>query len=141
MIYINKGQRNVIGLTLTETSRVSSPYYLFVFTSDGAKIQEEVIFVAPDVSGYPERLNIFELVEGSTGSKTFANAHEGLEEGEAHLSLQRGQYTYKVYESETLVTEVALTTGNVVEVGRMVVELSEDEEDKGQNNNERSIYE
>lgn len=140
MIYINKGQKNIVGLTLTETSRVTSPYYLFVFTSDGAKFQEEVIFVAPDVSGYPERLNIFEIVEGSTGSKTFANGHELLLEGEAHLNLESGQYTYKVYESETLVTEVALTTGNIVETGRMVVQLTEDEEDKGQNSNERNVY-
>lgn len=140
MIYLNKDERNIIGLTLSETSRVSSPYYLFVFQSDGLKKEEPVVFIAPDVSMYPDRLNIFELVEGESGSTSFADGYEPLEEDMAHLSLMRGQYTYKVYESETKVTTVAGTTGRVVETGRMTVQTTEDEPDKGQNNEQPKIY-
>ncbi len=140
MIYIEKNKRNIIGLTLSETSKVSNPFYLFVFKSNGLKTDEEIIFIAPDLSAYPERLNIFELTEGENGSATFGNAHEVLSEGGAHLNLMRGQYTYTVYESLELVQTVGETTGLIVETGLMIVQATEDEADKGQNNNERNIY-
>lgn len=141
MIYIKKAKRNIIGLTLSETSRVSSPFYLFVIKSNGMKKDEEIIFVAPDISLYPDRLNIFELIEGENGSTLFANGYVPLVSGESHLKLMRGQYTYKVYESETFVTTKGATTGALIEEGFLVVQPSEDEDDKGQNNNERNIYE
>lgn len=140
MIFLKKAQRNIIALTLEESSRISNPFYLFVFTSDGMKENEEVIFIAPDVSGYKERFNIFELTEGENGSLTFSNGHNVLGSGESNLKLMRGHYTYKVYESSELVTTVAETSGRVLEVGKMVVQSSEDEADKGQNSINRNIY-
>lgn len=140
MIFIKKNQRNIIAVTLNETSRVTSPFFLFEFESDGSKNDEKIIFISPDISSHPNRINIFELIEGENGSKTFANGHESLSSGESHLNLMRGQYTYKVYESTEIVESVEETTGRIVEQGIMVVQSTEDEngEQLGTNQN---IYE
>ena len=141
MITLKKNQRNIIAVTLNESSRVSSPFYLFLFQSDGAKREDKVIFIAPDTSAHQDRINIFELIEGENGRKTFANGYKSLSAGASHLSLMRGQYTYEVYESSAIVDTVEETTGRIVESGILIVGTTEDEEDKGQNNNELNVYE
>jgi len=123
MIYINKNQRNLIGLTLSESSQLEEPYYLFTFTPEWAVDPEPIIFTAPDISIAKNRLKIFELIEGEEG-----------------IILKGGQYTYRVYESTEIAENVGDTTGRVVEQGRMNVMYTEDEADQGQNNEVSDIY-
>lgn len=124
MIYINKNERNLIGLTLTESSTIEEPYYLFTFTPEwGIDVVEPIIFTAPDISIAKQRLNVFELIEGEEG-----------------ITLKGGQYTYRVYESIEFVESVEETTGRIVEQGRMNVMYTEDEADQGQNNEINSVY-
>jgi len=107
MIYVAQNSSNQIVLTLTEVTTVSSPSYLFVFTNEfDTNTGTQILFTAADTSLYPERYNLFTLVEPTD------------------LSLVVGQYTYKIYEKSgpfTLPLSIAQTTGQVIEEGRMVV--------------------
>lgn len=143
MIYIEKNSTNNIALTLSEKSKLAAPFYLFEFVAEfnREEVKQAIYFTAPDVSAYPERINLMQLVEGESGSKTEANGFEELPEGKAHLNLKRGQYIYTVFESETLTLDKTQTTGRVVETGRMVVEITTDEEDKGQRATKLGVYE
>lgn len=103
MIYLNKGEANKIVLTLTENSLLSSPFYWFVFENEfDTDINPEEIYLA-DTSLSPSRYNLFTLTEGTD------------------LTLDKGQYVYKVYESNILPSSIDDTTLRVVEEGRMVV--------------------
>lgn len=106
MIYITKGQLNEVCLTLAESSIIENPYYLFVFEHEFDTSEDPILWQPTDTSSYPQRYNLFELVEGTD------------------LTLTQGQYTYKVYESVDVPTSVEDTNGIVIEEGRMVVELS-----------------
>jgi hypothetical protein len=144
MIYINKNATNIIDVTLTEASKLAAPFFLFEFTPEFERVENptSIYFTGPDLSAYPQRINLFELVEGENGNEDEANGFEELEEGGAHLKLKRGQYSYKVYESETETLDPQETTGRILEQGRLVVETEIDEEDEGQNNNpEANVYE
>lgn len=140
MIYIEKGQNNRIPLTLTERSRITQPFFLLVFYSEFEKDKAPIIFAAPDVSGYPQRVNIFELVEGESGDEQTANGWEELESGKAHLKLLAGQYRYEAYESETLVHTIEETTGRILEASRMVVALDIDEQISGETVEAPAVY-
>lgn len=133
MIYIEKGQLNAIPDTLQERATITGAYYLFKFVPDFPENPEPIMFMAPDISGYPDRLNIFQMVEGPNGSRTGANGFVSLGHGEAHLNLMRGQYTYYVYESNVETLDVGETLGNVIKQGRMTVGLTLDDADHGQN--------
>lgn len=122
MIYIDKDKSTVFGLTLTEKATITGAHFLFKFTSDFEEDAEPVYYAGEDISAYPERLNIFEIIEGT------------------EITLTRGQYTYEVYESQEPTDDVTETTGKVIESGRMVVALKEDEADKGQNTNAENPY-
>lgn len=126
MIYIEKNSLNQITLTLSEKAVNINPFYLFVFSPEWSEDLTEIYFTGPDVSSYPNRINIFELKEGDNGSETSANGFIDLNNGESHLKLRQGQYTYKVYESEVETLNVNETTLNIVESGRLVVGLDID---------------
>lgn len=113
MIYIEKNSVNPIVLTLSESSRLNDPFYLFSFRNEFILGSEPIFFTTPDTSDYTNRYNKFELVEASSGSTTGGTA--------VALSLVSGQYEYKVYESLTETLDVSETTGRVLESGRMVV--------------------
>lgn len=123
MIYIKKGQLNKVILTLSETSQLQSPYYLFVFENEYRLEEEPIYWTAPDLSNHTNRYNEFDLVEGEDG-----------------LTLISGQYSYSVYESSNpnpqLITD---TTGRIIEKGRMVVEISNTTNELN-NNNTNEIY-
>lgn len=140
MIYIRKGQNNRIPLTLTERSRITQPFFLLVFYSEFDKDKAPIIFAAPDVSGYPQRVNIFELVEGENGNEETANGWDDLASGAAHLKLTQGQYRYEAYESETLVFSIEDTTGRILEASRMVVGLDIDEQINGETSEAPAVY-
>ena len=103
MIYINKDEVNSIVLTLTEVSTLTNPYYLFVFQNEMNPESTPILFTTPDISAYPERFNQFELDEP------------------VDVELNKGQYSYSVYESLIPPTSIQDTTGEVIEEGRMVV--------------------
>lgn len=101
MIYIEQNQDNKICLTLTESSTITDPYYLFVFQNEFNKASEPILWVGFDTSLHTDRYNLF-LMDETTSD-----------------SFNIGQYTYTIYESETLpIIETGL---NAVEEGRMVV--------------------
>lgn len=103
MIYINKDEVNSIVLTLTEVSTLTNPYYLFVFQNEMNPESTPILFTSPDISSYPERFNQFLLDEP------------------VDVELNKGQYSYSVYESLIPPTSIEDTTGEVIEEGRMVV--------------------
>ena len=108
MIYLEKDSVNTFVLTLTETSTISNPYYLFVFQNEFNKDSQGFQWMGTDTSAYIERYNLFELTEGVDATFVI------------------GQFTYTVYESEgpIVIVDQAIdyySTLNVVEEGRMVV--------------------
>jgi hypothetical protein len=104
MIYVEKAVNTRVALTLSESSHLVSPYYLFVITSDFNTSFTPLVFTTPDLSGYPERFNLFEF----------------------NLDIPMGEYTYTVYEATTPPTEIDDTTGIVVESGILIVHTTED---------------
>ncbi len=103
MIYITKDVVNTICLTLTESTTITNPFFLFVFTpefSGGTPIN----WVGSDTSSFKERYNAFQLIEG------------------VDVTFERGQYIYEVYEAVSEPTTIEDCVGKIEE-GRMVVEL------------------
>tara|TARA_R110000772_G_scaffold382_7_gene1395 strand:- start:4081 stop:4455 length:375 start_codon:yes stop_codon:yes gene_type:complete len=123
MVYIYKGESNLIGLTLSERVNVSPVFFLFKFIKSGTGEENPtgILLKSTDISTHKERANIFQITEGESGD----------------VELERGQYIYEVYATDTDESE---PVGTPVEVGRMNVELRTDEDDRGQSTNERSIY-
>jgi hypothetical protein len=105
MIYITQGVDSKVCLTLAESSSLVAPHYLFALYRD-IDLDEPVICVHyTDNSTYPNTYNLF------TFNETIAS----------------GEYTYRVYESATPnPTEIADTTGIILEEGLMVVYSSTD---------------
>lgn len=116
MIYITKGATNSIVLTLTESSKLTEPYYIFEFQNEYVLGSEPIIFSTPDLSNYTDRYNLFRIEESSTGAT--ASAYD------EPISLITGQYKYKVYESAT--SSLTLNNTFLVEEGRMVVSGNSD---------------
>ena len=103
MIYIQRDTAEVVALTLSQTSQLAEPHFLFEFTNEISGAVS--LFHFNDVSGYPERANIFNMT----------------------IDLPIGQYTYKVYESVDDNPEtVADTTGFVVQTGIMIIHGADD---------------
>lgn len=115
MIYISKNSLNNVVLTLSESSTLNNPFYLFQFTNDW-NVEENptsIFFTTPDTSLYTERYNLFQITESTTGSTTGGTS--------VSLSLTNGQYNYNVYESSASTLSISATTGVIIESGRMVV--------------------
>jgi len=112
MIYFEKDSVNNFVLTLTETSTITNPYYLFVFQNEFNKDSQGFQWVGTDTSAYIDRYNLFQFREGHV---QFSDA-----------TFIIGQFTYTVYESARPIVivdqDIDYYTGlNVVEEGRMVV--------------------
>lgn len=108
MIYIEKDSINTFVLTLTESSTISNPYYLFVFQNEFNKDSQGFQWVGTDTSDYKQRYNLFQLEEG------------------VDATFVLGQFTYTVYESADAIDVVDQDIKyyldlNMVEEGRMVV--------------------
>jgi hypothetical protein len=107
MIYITKNSTNEFALTLTESTTISNPYFLFKFVWEYDENLPSAYWVGTDYSLYPERYNLFYLSEPT------------------EVDFKQGQYRYEVYESpiDIIVDENTDETGlNKIEEGRMVVE-------------------
>ncbi len=81
MIYITKNSTNEFALTLTESTTISNPYFLFKFVWEYDETLPSAYWVGTDYSLYPERYNLFYLSEP------------------AEVDFKQGQYRYEVYES------------------------------------------
>lgn len=66
MILINRGQANIVVLTLKEKQTLSSPVFLFVFQNELTRQFKR--FIAADVSGYTDRYNRFTITESDSES-------------------------------------------------------------------------
>jgi hypothetical protein len=111
MIYIEKSSINKFVLTLTESSQLVDPFYLFEFKADFDPTREPIYFTTDDESLSTCRYNLFTLEENSSGSTTGGTS--------VALSLEAGQYRYNVYESTASTLSVSATTGTIIETGRM----------------------
>ena len=116
MVIVNKNTNNTLILTLTEKSTLSSPNYLFEFTSEMS--QDRVLFIAEDLSTSPSRYNEF-LITETSGTTDFTS-------GTITLS-PRGQWSYRVFEqSSSTNLDVAQVDNPVpLEVGMVKVKGEE----------------
>jgi hypothetical protein len=117
MIYLEKDNTNQFVLTLTESSRLVNPFYLFHFKNEYEINDEGIFFTTPDTSSYTNRYNQFTLIDSVTGSTSGGTS--------VPLSLVSGQYEYTVYESTGSTLSISATTGRILEEGRMVVASNE----------------
>ena len=110
MLLINQASNNYMTMTLKEKATLSTPYYLFVFTSDVNR--SEKIFTATDLSDYPARYNKFLITETS--------GTELLTSGVVTLS-PTGFWSYKAYEQVLPYNLDVANTTSLVEQGRINV--------------------
>ena len=116
MIVLNKGETTTFVATLWELSTLSSPYYLFVFTSSQTKVSYYTIIA--NTSTNVERYNKFVFVEGVDDA---LNGKLILGKG--------GFYIYTVYDqSSSTNLDPDLATG-IVERGKMKLMDSADAPD------------
>ena len=107
MIYIEKDSLNTFALTLTESASIVAPVWLFKFVWEMDESLAPIYWVGQDFSMFPNRYNMFYLLEGDD------------------VTFKLGQYRYEIYESlePIIVDENTNEQGlNKVEEGRMVVE-------------------
>ena len=107
MIYIEKNSLNTFALTLTESASIVAPTWLFKFVWEMDETLAPIYWVGVDYSSYPNRYNLFYLIEGDD------------------VTFKLGQYRYEIYESlEPIVVDENTTEEglNKVEEGRLVVE-------------------
>jgi len=119
VIYIEKSTTNNVILTLSESSKLTTPNFLFVFLNEYNLEAQSITFSTPDISSYTNRYNQFVIVESATGSTTGGY--------NVPLSLVSGQYKYTVYEGLTASLDINQTTGIIIEEGRMVVSGNDDD--------------
>lgn len=108
-----KGVTNKVVLTLTEKSKLNSPYYLFIFENEFDLETNPIPFTTSDISFSTNRYNLFEITESDSGEED-----GGID---VPLKLIIGQYKYSIYESEIETLDINDTTGQIIESGRMVV--------------------
>jgi hypothetical protein len=104
MIVYTKGQQSDTLVTLTESTTIVTPYYLFIFTNVSTKVvYTQIVNSTSDTSSYPERINIYTFNTISL----FANA-------------QAGQYSYEVYEQASS-SNTNPSGLNLIECGKMLL--------------------
>lgn len=104
LLYTINNQSDTL-VTLTESTTIAVPYYLFVFTNVSTKVVYKInIDSTTDTSEYPDRINVFSF----NTITLFANA-------------QSGQYSYEVYEQESS-TNLDSDGLNLVECGKMLLQ-------------------
>jgi hypothetical protein len=104
MIVYTIGQQSETIVTLNESTRLTNPFYLFVFTNVSTKVEYKIIVdSASDTSEFPERANIYQF----NTITLFSTA-------------QAGQYSYEVFEQQSSVNTNPSGL-NLVECGKMLL--------------------
>lgn len=114
MIYIQKNNSNNVVLTLSESSSLTNPFYLFEFIYEANLTPNNIYFTTADTSLAVDRYNLFVINENVSGSTTGGTS--------TALSLSSGQYKYNVYEASASTLSISATTGRIIETGRMIVD-------------------
>lgn len=105
---LKKAQVNNIALTLSERSRLVSPYYLFVFKS---KFSLEDLFAYCTLQAVSNiRFDLLQIEE-----KTNPDNLEG------EVFLIEGEWSYEVYESQVATLDVEETTQRIIQRGFIIV--------------------
>jgi len=103
LLYTINSQSDTI-VTLTESTTLTNPYYLFVFTNVSTKVQYKInVNSTSDASAYKDRFNEFSF----NTITLFATA-------------QAGQFSYEVYE-QTSSDNLNPSGLNMVECGKMLL--------------------
>jgi len=105
---INKGQGNNVVVTVSERSRLTDPFFLFVFNSKFAG-NTEVCSLKASASNV--RYNLFQITETTAPDNTAGE-----------VELFKGEWTYNIYESVTQTTDPTSTTGRILQKGFIIVE-------------------
>ena len=104
LLYTINSQSDTL-VTLSESTTLTSPYYLFVFTNVSTKVEYKInVNSASDTSEYPTRINVFSF----NTITLFASA-------------QSGQFSYEVYEQESS-SNLDPSGLNLVECGKMLLQ-------------------
>lgn len=109
MIVINKGQANIVTVTLKEKTTITNAYYLWEFISKASNVKQYCI-QPTDLSAYKDRFNQFIITEDSTPNPIA---------GEVTLSLT-GEWAYNVYEQASA-SNLSPTGKTIVESGLVKV--------------------
>jgi hypothetical protein len=106
LLYTINTQSDTI-VTLTESTTLTNPYYLFVFTNVSTKVEYKInVNSTSDTSAYKDRFNEFSF----NTITLFATA-------------QAGQFSYEVYEQASSVNTNPAGL-NLVECGKMLLQPS-----------------
>jgi ABC-type transport system involved in Fe-S cluster assembly fused permease/ATPase subunit len=109
MLLYTIGQQSDTLVTLTESTTIDNPYYLFVFTNVSTKVViNKIVNSADDTSEFKDRINIYNF----NTITLFQNA-------------QAGQYSYEVYEQSSS-TNTNINGLNMVECGKMLLQPAVD---------------
>lgn len=124
MIYINKNDINEIYLTLSESTTLVNPNYLFQFDYDSLSTRNPIYYYTYDLSTSTNRYNKFILVDNSlTGTSSSTQSSVGFT---ASFNLKAGQWTYTIYATDLPIDVYNLVgvtaSSNIVEIGRMLVD-------------------
>ncbi len=104
LLYTINSQSDTL-VTLTESTTLTSPYYLFVFTNVSTKVEYKInVNSTSDTSLYPTRINVFSF----NTITLFASA-------------QAGQFSYEVYEQSSS-SNLDPSGLNLVECGKMLLQ-------------------
>ena len=107
MIVYTIGTQSETIVTLNESTTITNPFYLFVFTNVSTKVEYKIVVdSASDSSEFPERANIYNFNTITLFS-----------------SAQAGQYSYEVYEQQSSVNTNPSGL-NLVECGKMLLNPS-----------------
>jgi len=129
MINLNFGSNNV-ALTLSESTTISNPNYLFQFINDTSL--EEVCFIASDTSNFKERYNLFII-------QLVAKNDINLLNGQIYLS-DNGYWTYNVYEQASATNLNVEESGALVETGKVLYNFTENNTIELEQNNKILVY-
>jgi hypothetical protein len=104
LLYQINSQSDTI-VTLTESTTLTNPYYLFVFTNVSTKVEYKInVNSTSDASAYKDRFNEFSF----NTITLFATA-------------QAGQFSYEVYEQSSS-SNLDPSGLNLVECGKMLLQ-------------------
>jgi hypothetical protein len=129
MINLNFGSNNV-ALTLTESTTISNPKYLFQFVNDTSL--EEVCFIASDTSNFKERYNLFVI-------QLVAKNAINLLNGQIYLS-DNGYWTYNVYEQASATNLNVENSGALVETGKVLYNFTQSDTLELEQDNKVLVY-